>query len=256
MPLIKNLVITLLLVIISGCANINLYTKENGVLPTDFVFLADVDPSIIQSLRYHTDQNFLGRQVAGYKSGKVVCTRKAALQLKKANDFLKKHGYRFVIYDAYRPVMAVRDFNHWGKDTNDDKAKEYYYPYLSKKDIFRLGFVAARGSSHSRGSTFDLTIIRSDQDLKPIVYSKRRLASGEEIPFLDDNTVDMGSSWDLFHEVSNHDSRMVTEEQNKMRNFLRTVMKQHGFRPCRNEWWHYTLQHEPYYNTYFNFIVE
>ena len=66
-----------------------------------------------------------------------------------------------------------------------------------------MGYVAEK-SGHSRGSTLDLTIIKEDQSLHPIIYSHRTLLNGEEIPFLDDNTVDMGSSFDLFHEASHH----------------------------------------------------
>ena len=32
-------------------------------------------------------------------------------------------------------------------------------------------------------------------------------------------------------------------------------MTQHGFRPLREEWWHFTLENEPYPETYFNFPV-
>ena len=32
-------------------------------------------------------------------------------------------------------------------------------------------------------------------------------------------------------------------------------MTRHGFRPLREEWWHFTLENEPYPETYFNFPV-
>ena len=35
-------------------------------LPENFVFLTDIDPTIIENSRYYTDQNFLARQVIGY----------------------------------------------------------------------------------------------------------------------------------------------------------------------------------------------
>jgi D-alanyl-D-alanine dipeptidase len=35
------------------------------------------------------------------------------------------------------------------------------------------------------------------------------LDDGTVIPFLDDGTVDMGSSFDLFHTLSNHDSPLL-----------------------------------------------
>ena len=71
-----------------------------------------------------------------------------------------------------------------------------------------MGYVAKK-SGHSRGSTIDLTIIKEDQSLLPIKYSNRTLLNGEQIQFLDDNTVDMGSSYDLFHEASHHSDSLV-----------------------------------------------
>lgn len=225
-------------------------------LPEDFVFLSDTDRAIIENVRYSGDQNFLGRPVDGYKVNKVVCTKQAAEQLKKANDDFKKQGYKIVVYDGYRPQRAVVDFIKWGEDINDDVAKSYYYPTLEKKDLFKLGYIAGGRSTHTRGSTFDITIIKADQSLKPISFSKRKVNNGDEIPFLDDNTVDMGSSFDLFHPVSRPDSKLVSEEQNRMRKILQDTMAQYGFKVHDEEWWHFTLQNEPYPDTYFDFVVE
>ena len=76
------------------------------------------------------------------------------------------------------------------------------------------------------------------------------------IPFLDDGTVDMGSSYYLFHPVSHHDTNLVDEEVTKRRNFLRTTMKKHGFKDYHEEWWYYILENEPFPDTHFNFKVE
>jgi zinc D-Ala-D-Ala dipeptidase len=225
-------------------------------VPNDFVFLLDVDPTIVENSRYYTAENFMGRPVPGYSTSKIVCTKEAAEQLKKANDFFKAHGYKVVVYDGYRPQSAVDAFKRWGQNPKDNITKAYYYPFLDKSDLFKLGYIGGEKSTHSRGSTFDLTLIRSDQSLKPIIYSKRKLQNGEEISFLDDNTVDMGSSFDLFHEASHHDSNLVNPSQNEMRNFLRETMKRYGFAEYKKEWWHYTLAKEPYPNTYFGFVVK
>ncbi len=251
--MIKSLKIILFMsifaAVITACAN------NVNKLPNGFVFLADIDPTIIENSRYYTDQNFLGRPIAGYNASKIICTKEAAEQLKKAQEFFKSQGYKLVIYDGYRPQAAVDDFKRWGENPKDTIAKAYYYPNLSKKALFKLGYVGDQHSSHSRGSTFDLTLIKANQSLKLLSYSKRRLKNGEEIPFLDDNTVDMGSSFDLFHEVSHHDSPLVQPSQTQMRNFLRETMKQYGFDEYQYEWWHYTLHNEPYPETYFSFNV-
>ena len=61
--------------------------------------------------------------------------------------------------------------------------------------------------------------------MQPVSFSKRKLLNGEEIPFLDDNTIDMGSSFDLFHEVSHHDNQLIDNQYLEMREILRVAMK-------------------------------
>lgn len=160
------------------------------------------------------------------------------------------------MYDGYRPQAAVDEFCDWGNDLNDISAKNYYYPTLEKKALFEAGYVPQKTSMHSRGSTFDLTLIKIEDNIQPIKYLRRVLTNGEEIFFLDDGTVDMGSSFDLFHQVSHHDSSLVNYSQAKMRNFLRDGMKRFGFKEYQEEWWHYSLKNEPYPNTYFDFVVD
>lgn len=224
-------------------------------MPSDFVFLKEIDATLIENARYATHENFMGRPVPGYFTTNIVATRQAAIRLQQINTKFKQQGYTLVIYDGYRPQRAVEAFIHWSQDLADQIAKPDYYPTIDKKDVFDLGYVSKR-SGHTRGSTFDITIIQSDKMLKTITKSRRELYDGKTIPFLDDNTVDMGSSFDLLHEISHHDSPLLVNAQhNAMRNFLRDTMKEYGFKEYKKEWWHYTLIDEPYPDTYFDFIV-
>lgn len=222
-------------------------------LPNDFVFILDIDPTIIEISRYYENENFLGHKVVGYTQPHIISTKNAAVALKAAQAKLNAQGYKLVVYDGYRPQRAVNEFIRWSKNLQDQIAKSSYYPNIDKQDVFKLGYLFEK-SSHSRGSTFDLTIIPIDQTLKPIEVSKRTLANNQQILFLDDNTVDMGSSFDLFHEVSHHDTNLISEHQTKMRNILRSAMLNNGFKEYQEEWWHYTLANEPFPDTYFDFI--
>ena len=47
----------------------------------------------------------------------------------------------------------------------------------------------------------------------------------------------------------------ITEEQYSNRMILREAMTEHGFKPLPEEWWHFTLENEPYPDTYFTFPV-
>ena len=67
--------------------------------------------------------------------------------------------------------------------------------------------------------------------------------------------VDMGSPFDFFGEISHPGYQGVTEEQFENRMTLQRIMKRSGFRPLDCEWWHFTLEEEPYPDTYFDFPV-
>ena len=123
------------------------------------------------------------------------------------------HGYRLKIFDAYRPACAVRHFVLWGIEDQDIRMKPYFYPELVKQELFQKGYIASK-STHSRGSTVDLTLF----DMK----------TGKEL--------DMGSPFDLFSELSHPDSRAVTEEQYQNRMLLQKTMVRNGFKPIDCEW--------------------
>ena len=76
-----------------------------------------------------------------------------------------------------------------------------------------------------------------------IVY----LATGEEM--------DMGSPWDRFDPVSHHETKLISHQHTENRELLKGVMEGNGFRAYSKEWWHYTLNGEPYPETYFDFAI-
>src|SRR5438128_1214282 len=94
-----------MIVNVGSCFALSEYARSKG-----FVYLHEVDPTIVISLRYYTDKNFLGRRMPGYNRPVAVMTRQAAEALKKVHDDVKKDGYRLVVYDAYRPQRAVDGF--------------------------------------------------------------------------------------------------------------------------------------------------
>ena len=200
--------------------------------PSGFVLLADFVPQIVQEIRYYSTYNFIGDRIDGYEEPCAILTREAARALKSASNELIVEGYRLKVFDAYRPLNAVKHFVLWGIEDQDLRMKPYFYPELEKQELFQKGYIAAR-SSHSRGSTVDLTLL----DMK----------TGKE--------VDMGSPFDLFSEVSHPDYRGITDEQYSNRMTLQRVMIRSGFEPLSCEWWHFTLKNEPYPDTYFEFPV-
>ena len=199
---------------------------------SDFVLLTDVVPDAILEIRYYSTYNFVGDRIDGYEQPTALLTKEAAEALKKASDELIKKGYRLKIYDAYRPQKAVTNFMNWAKDVDDTRMKSYFYPELDKSVLFAQGYIAEK-SGHSRGSTVDLTLF----DMKT------------------EKEVDMGGTFDYFGELSHPDYKNITEEQYNNRMILREAMINNGFKPLPEEWWHFTLENEPYPDTYFTFPV-
>ncbi len=200
--------------------------------PSGFVLLADFVPHIVQEIRYYSTYNFIGERIDGYEEPCAIITKEAARALKTVSNEMLVRGYRLKVFDAYRPVSAVKHFILWGLEDQDVRMKPYFYPELEKQELFAKGYIAKR-SSHSRGSTVDLTLL----DMR----------TGKEL--------DMGSPFDLFSEVSHPDNRAVTEEQFENRMILQKAMIRAGFKPLDCEWWHFTLENEPYPDTYFEFPV-
>ena len=209
-------------------------------LKNDFVYLSDTDSSILKSIRYASRYNLTGEKVRGYNAEVIIIKKQAAEQLKKIQAYLKNQGYSLVIYDAYRPKRAVKHFLEWAEN-NDISAKRFYYPTIDKKNLISQGYISPY-SNHCKGFTVDLTLMKIGSNLHKISVSERILKNGDKISFLDDGTLDMGTSFDCFHAASHHDSDLVSKEALSNRKILKDAMLKFNFSELYNEWWHYTLQ--------------
>ena len=206
--------------------------KSETTDTSGFVLLADFVPQIVQEIRYYSTYNFIGDRIDGYEEPCALLTKEAARALKSVAAEVMVQGYRLKVFDAYRPACAVKHFMLWGIEDQDVRMKPYFYPNLEKQELFIKGYIAKQ-SSHSRGSTVDLTLL----DMK----------SGKEL--------DMGSPFDFFGPVSHPDYKGITDEQYENRMILQNVMTRNGFKTIDCEWWHFTLEGETYPDTYFEFPV-
>ena len=232
---------------VSACGTTNCADTPSG-----FVHLAEAVPDAILEVRYYSTYNFIGDRIRGYERPTPMLTVEATKALKAVSDELLPMGYRLKIYDSYRPQRAVDHFVEWSKQTGDTRMKAYFYPDLDKSVLFPRGYIAEK-SGHSRGSTVDLTLF----DMKT------------------EKEVDMGGTFDWFGRESHPDwggnpetkeytgrfpagtpePRKISEAQFRNRMLLRAVMLKHGFKPVDTEWWHFTLENEPYPDTYFDYPV-
>ena len=210
-------------------------------MPHGFVFLIDVDPSVIQDIRYAGSNNFVGRALPGYGSPQCVLKQAAADALKLVQRELSQSNLSLKVFDCYRPARAVRQMVQWVQD-KDAPSDDRYFPRTKKAALISQGYIASR-SGHSTGNVVDLTLVdlsaaRSEE--RPPVVSRSCISKeGERVS---DGSVDMGTSFDCFDPKSATESREITATQRQWRKALVIAMAHHGFSNYSREWWHFSLQ--------------
>jgi zinc D-Ala-D-Ala dipeptidase len=104
-------------------------------------------PDAVIDLRYATANNFLGRPV--YPLAAAFLRLPTLDKLAKAADALRAKGLRLVLYDAYRPLAAQRQF------------------WAAKPDSV---FVAdpKKGSNHNRAAAVDVGLAGQDGKALPM----------------------------------------------------------------------------------------
>ena len=204
--------------------------------PASFIDASTVAPGLMVEMRYFGSYNFVGRPIDGYETPVCLLTRQAAAALAQVVRDLAPQGLAVKVFDCYRPARAVANFVRWARDLADVARKSEFYPAVDKRNLFRDGYIAAR-SGHSRGSTMDLTLARR--------------ADGQG----NAQELDMGTPFDFFSPRSWPSDRRVSEAAQRNRALLAQSMHHRGFVPYGKEWWHFTLRHEPFRHTYFDFSV-
>lgn len=230
--------------------------NEGDGAPPGFVALRDVDPTIRYDIRYFGRHNFVGDRIDGYRQPECILTRQAATALRTAQRALVSQGYTLKVYDCYRPQRAVDHFVRWASDLDDERMKAEFYPNVDKTRLFADGYIAEK-SGHSRGSTLDVTLVKLPPGPQPPYHPGEPLVAcfapvDQRFP---DNGVDMGTGYDCFDPLSHTDNPAITGAARLHRDLLRSTLADVGFRNLAEEWWHYTLNNEPFPDTYFDFPV-
>lgn len=183
-------------------------------------------------------------------------TRDAAQGLRRAQRTVWARGYTLKVYDCYRPQRAVDRFVTWAEDLQDERMKAEFYPRVEKNRLFEDGYIAKK-SGHSRGSTVDLTLVRLPA-LPTLPYQPWEPLLPCVAPQPErfrDNSIDMGTGFDCFDELSHTLSPKVGPRQRANRLFLTRTLEREGFVNLPEEWWHFTFQPEPFEDRYFDFPV-
>lgn len=232
-------------------------TAHAAELPPNFVYLRDVDSSIVQDMRYTTTHNFIGHPIAGYFAAQCILTKPAAIALSNVQKALKPQHLSLKVYDCYRPQKAVDEFMRWGKQLDQQQMKAEFYPRVDKSELFKRGYIAEK-SGHTRGSTMDLTIVPLPTPTQPPFSAGQKLiaCTAATTERFADNSIDMGTGYDCMDEYSHNDhTANISKLAFDNRMHLKTLMEQNGFLAYQPEWWHFTLKDELYPDTYFNFDI-
>ncbi|HET7804960.1 MAG TPA: M15 family metallopeptidase [Pseudolabrys sp.] len=220
--------------------------SARDMLAPGFVYLRDVDSSIVQDIRYASHDNFTGHPLPGYGAPECVLRREAAEALKHVQADLARQNLGLKVYDCYRPIRASRAMTAWAHDGSDEVATRRFYPALHKRSLFALGFIAAR-SRHSTGTAVDLTLVRLPVVRPPRFDPIARYGpcTGPADQRAPDNSVDMGTSFDCFDTRSYGANTSIAPEQRQWRLVLQSAMRRHGFANYFREWWHYSFYGAP-----------
>jgi D-alanyl-D-alanine dipeptidase len=202
-------------------------------LPPGFVWLDAVRPEIAFEARYASADNFMGRPVDGYGEPRIVVSDAVSEALARAALELSRDGLGLKVFDSYRPQRAVDHFVRWAGEESDISMKARHYPGVAKKDLIPGGYIAAR-SGHSRGAAVDLTLVS--------------LEDGRELL--------MGTPFDFFGPESASEFPHPDPSVIANRARLRDAMIRAGFKPLKEEWWHFSLVEEPFPDRYFDFPIE
>jgi D-alanyl-D-alanine dipeptidase len=227
-----------------------------SALPRGFVYLRDIDPTIVQDIRYAGFHNFVGRPIRGYLAAECILSVSAANALETVQRMLAEKKLSLIVWDCYRPKRAVDDFLQWSKDPTHSEMKTEFYPRTDKEKLFALGYLAKR-SAHSRGSTVDLGIVPTASSFAPPPNPSQPLKActspkGERF---EDGTIDFGTGYDCLDVLGNTSNALVGGMARHNRQTLKSYMEGAGFRPYAREWWHFELINEPFNRDGFDFEV-
>ena len=186
-------------------------------MPVGFCYVDEVAPEVRADLKYAGDDNFVGRPIAGYEGKRAILRQDAARALQRAAQLLQQRGYGLLIWDAYRPMRALRDFRAWSYSP-DESSRAIFYPRISKRKIYEDHYIGD-SSEHTWGIAVDITLYH----LK------------------DGKLVDMGGRHDLMDTRSATNSPEITCQQRINRSILCDAMRAAGFENYPKEWWHYRL---------------
>ena len=217
--------------------------RTGAKLPAGFVYLRDVDPTIIQDIRYAGSNNFVGRPLEGYEAAECVVKREVGALLKSVQEELAMQNLSLKMFDCYRPTRAVADMVAWSRDGQETPAAEALQSGVQQGRPVSARLHRRPHSGHSTGAALDLTLVDLKADNSATfdpakVYADCTANVNLRAP---DGSVDMGTGYDCSDVKSHTAAKSITAAQRRWREKLVLVMARRGFVNYSKEWWHFSL---------------
>ncbi len=185
-------------------------------LPAGFVYLRDVDPTIIQDIRYASSNNFVA-SAQGYEPAECVVKREVGALLKYVQEELALQGLSLKMLDCYRPARAVADMVVWSRDGRETPAQKRRRARLTLVDLKADNTATFRPNKDYGNCIADVNV---------------RAPEG---------SVDMGTGYDCSDVKSHTRAKSITAAQRRWREKLVQVMARRGFVNYAKEWWRFSL---------------
>jgi D-alanyl-D-alanine dipeptidase len=230
-------VLTIFAIVVAGIAS-----AFAQAAPDSFVYLRDIDPSIIQDIRYAGSNNFVGRPLKGYAAAECVVKREVGLRLKAIQQELSKQNLSLKMFDCYRPARAVADMWAWAQNGKETPAERRFNPAIPKAALFRRGYISGH-SLHSTGAALDLTLVDLKAD-NSAVFDPNKSYADCTAPVearAPEASIDMGTGYDCTDLKGHTNAASITPAQRRWRNLLVAAMARQGFVNYSKEWWHFSL---------------
>ena len=164
---------------------------------------------------------------------------------------MEKLDYSLLAFDCYRTQRAVNDFVSWVKSGEDSATKPFFYPSEDRAALIERGYINDH-SGHSRGSTVDLTLIRADLAMRTF----HETCSDCRKPGNVEGQLDMGTTFDCFSVIASTATLSISNAAKSNRAILQKAIERRGFKNYPKEWWHFSLNDEPFKTTFFDFEVQ
>lgn len=177
----------------------NLPVSSNPVLAkAGLIDVREVDPAIRVDLQYKRPTTIAKSPL--YPQGfPALLKPETAVRLKHANAFVREHGMRILVWDAYRPPSAQMQLWHASGHNDTFVANPHNAP-----------------SQHSCGTAVDVTLVS---------------ANGQPVK--------MPTGFDAFTpEAASGFSHPDPGIRRNLR-ILKSAMRRAGFYPLPAEWWHH-----------------